>query len=224
MNNAKSRPPFREEHRTRSTTDAASVVPFQTGAIPSVIGDSRTAQREAHVTNRKLLGHEILRRVSPAEVPPGFLLDPKNERAVLGAPGGSYLVPPGIDVLELGLIARPGRFELLPIALDGRPVWDEVTNLIVTKAQAERQREIVLRSFAALRAMIAEGAYLEVSVTEWSARGETHPVFGMIRLETIETWKALRRGTEPLSEAELERLHAEVARRVAKRIRARIIR
>ena len=32
------------------------------------------------------------------------------------------------------------------------------------------------------------------------------------------------RGAEPLTEAELERLYAEVARRVAKRIRARIIR
>lgn len=176
------------------------------------------------MSNRKLLGHEILRRVSRSEVPPGFLLDPQRERAVLGARGGSYLVPPGIDILELGVIDRAGHFELLPIDLDGRPVWSEVTNLIVTEPQAERQRQIVLRSFAALHAMIAEAAFLEESVAEWSGRGETHPVFGMIRLETIEVWKAMRRPTEPLSEAELERLHAEVARRVAKRIRARIIR
>ena len=95
---------------------------------------------------------------------------------------------------------------------------------MVTRAQAERQRSILLRSYGALRAIIAEAALLEKSIEEWSRRRAGHPVFGIIRLETIETWKSRRRGTAPLSEAEIDRLHAEVARGVARRIGAHIIR
>ena len=182
------------------------------------------AQREAYVSHPRLLGHEIMRRVGRTEAPEGFPLNPRTDRAVLGAAGGRYLVPPGIDVLELGLIDRAGSFELLPIDLHDRPLWDEVVNLMVTRAQADRQRSILLRSYGALRTIIAEAALLEESIEEWSRRRAGHPVFGIIRLETIETWKSRRRGTAPLSEAELDRLHAEVARRVARRIGAHIIR
>jgi hypothetical protein len=95
--------------------------------------------------------------------------------------------------------------------------------LLVTEAQARQQRSILMRSYQALHEQIVEAEVLEADIDEWSGRGATHPIFGIIRLETIETWKALRRGTEPLSEAERARLHDSVARRVADRIGAQLI-
>lgn len=168
-------------------------------------------------------GYEILRRVAQSEVP-GHLVDPRAERAVLGCREGRYLVPPRIDIFELGLLAAPGHYELLPIDRDDRPMWNDVVNLLVTKAQAERQRALLLRAYRALHSIIQEADELESSITEFSRRGETHPVFGMIRLETIEVWRSMRRGTKSLSDRELDALHMEVARRVAARIRAHVIR
>jgi hypothetical protein len=49
-------------------------------------------------------------------------------------------------------------------------------------------------------------------------------VYGTIRFETVATWKSMRHGTEPLTEGELARLHAEVVRRVAARIGAHLVR
>ena len=170
-----------------------------------------------------LIGYEIVRRVRRAEVPAAYPFNPQTAHAVLGASGRRYLVPPGIDVLELGLIDTPGRFELLPLDLDDKPLWDEVIHLIVTKAQAERQHSILLRSYRALHALIVESATLHASVAGWPRRGALHPVFGFIRLETIETWKSLRHGTNALSEEELDQLHESVARRVAIRIRAHFV-
>lgn len=172
----------------------------------------------------KLLGHEILRRVGRAEVPAVHSLDPRMDRAVLGSREGRYLVPPGIDVLELGLVDTAGQFELLPIDRRDKPLWNEVTHLLVTPAEAQRQRAIVLRSFQALCDLIAEAEELRSSVADLSRRRVAHPVFGSIRFETIATWKAMRRGTEPLGERALDRLHAEVARRVAVRISAHLVR
>lgn len=172
----------------------------------------------------RLLGHEILRRVGRSEVPAEVLLDPRTGRAVLGSREGRYLVPPGIDVLELGLIDTAGLFELLPIDHRDKPLWNEVTQLLVTPAEAERQREIVLRSYHVLCELIAEAEELRSSVADWSRRRAAHPVFGTIRFETIATWKSMRRGTEPLGARALGRLHAEVARRVAVRIGAHLVR
>lgn len=172
----------------------------------------------------RLLGHEILRRVSRAEVPAGYPLNPRTDRAVLGAREGRYLVPPGIDVLELGLIDRAGQFELLPIDLRDKPLWDEVTQLLVTAAEAERQRDIVRRSYHELCAHIVEAEELRSSVAEWASRRVAHPVYGTIRFETVPTWRSMRHGTEPLTESELARLHAEVVRRVAAGIGARLVR
>lgn len=146
------------------------------------------------------------------------------DRAVLGAREGRYLVPPGVDVLELGLVDRAGQFELLPIDLRDKPLWDEVTHLLVTAAEAERQRGIVRRSYHELCARIAEAEELRSSVAEWSRRRLAHPVYGTIRFETVATWRWMRHGTEPLTESELARLHAEVVRRVAARIGARLVR
>lgn len=173
------------------------------------------------VSRPRLLGHEILRRVGRAEVPAEYPLDPRTGRAVLGSREGRYLVPPGIDVLELGLIDTAGAFELLPIDHRDKPLWSEVTHLLVTPAEAERQREIVLCSYRVLCDRIAEAEELRSSVEDWSRRRVAHPVFGTIRFETIATWKSMRRGAEPLGERALVRLHAEVARRVAARIGAR---
>lgn len=170
-----------------------------------------------------MIGYEILRRVEQAEVP-DHPLDAHTERAVLGARDGRYLVPPGIDILELGLISAAGRFELLPIDGNDKPLWDEVVHLLVTEPQAERQRGLLLRSYKALHAMIQEADELDAAVAEWSARGAAHPVFGMLRLEAIEVWKTLRHGSEPLSEPELDALHTAVARRVAAKLHAHVVR
>jgi hypothetical protein len=143
---------------------------------------------------------------------------------VLCAPDGRYLVPPGIDLFELGVIDMPGRYELLPIDENEKPLWNGVVHLLVTEAQAKRQRKLVLRAYRTLHAMIREAEELASSVAVWSERRQTHPVFGMLRLETIEVWREHRRGTSPLGERELEALYMRVARRAAARIRAHLIR
>jgi hypothetical protein len=178
----------------------------------------------ADASQLRIVGYEILRKVEPAELPEGYSVNPRTERAVLGARDRAYLIPPGIDVLELGVIQSAGRFELLPIDVGGKPLWDQVVDLIVTDAEAERQRGILLRAYRAVLALILEADELESSVAEWSRRRETHPVFGMLRLETIEVWKSKRRGSDPLDERELDALHQDVARRVAARIGAHVIR
>ena len=193
-------------------------------AIPDAISHSRIRQREAQVSRPRLLGHEILRRVTRADVPAKYPLSPRSDRAVLGALEGRYLVPPGIDVLELGLIDTAGRFELLPIDRRDKPLWDQVTHLLISDAEAERQREIVLSTYRALCARIIEAEQLRSSVAEWSRSRVAHPVFGTIRFETIATWGSRRHGTEPLGARALDRLRAEVARRVAARIGATLVR
>jgi hypothetical protein len=130
------------------------------------------------------------------------------------------LIPPDIDILELGIITVAGHYDLLPIDTDDKPLWSSTTSLIVTAEQAEQQRRLLIRAYRALHALIREAAELEASITEWSRRGVTHPVFGMLRLTTIEVWKMMRRTNEPLLEKDLDRLHAEVARHVAAKIRA----
>jgi hypothetical protein len=167
----------------------------------------------------RIIGHEVLRRVARWEVP-GHPLDPRKERAVLGAREKTYLVPPGIDVFELGIISRSGPHELLPIDEGGKPHWDGVVHLLVTEARAEAQRGLLLRAYRALHAAIREGAELDADITAWSRRGATHPIFGILRLATVDVWAARRRPCAPLGEGELDTLHAEVARRVATRIHA----
>jgi hypothetical protein len=170
-----------------------------------------------------VLGYEILRRVAQSEVP-DIPIDPRNERAVLGSRKSRYLVPPSIDIFELGLLTNPGQYELLPIDADDKPLWNDVVNLLVTEAHAHRQRALLLRAYRALHAMIREADELESSINEWSRRGETHPIFGILRLTTIDVWRSNRRGREPLTEDELDALHWKVGRRVAKKIRAHIVR
>jgi hypothetical protein len=170
----------------------------------------------------RIVGYEILRRVEPGEVP-GYPVDPRRDRAVLGALETRYLVPPDVDVFELGLIDWPGLHELLPVDEDDKPLWDDVIHLLVSEAEAARQRELLLMAYRALCGMIAEADELEASVAERSRRHEAHPVFGMLRLATIDVWAARRRAMGQLGVRELHFLHAEVARRVAARIRAHLV-
>ena len=145
------------------------------------------------------------------------------ECAVLGAPERTYVVPPGVDVFELGIIDRPGPHELLPIDEVGKPHWDEVVHVLVTEALAHGQRELLLRAFRALCRTIREAGELETDVAAWSRRGKAHPIFGMLRLATIDVWASLRRPGQRLGERELDTLHAKVARRVATRIGAHVV-
>ena len=71
--------------------------------------------------------------------------------------------------------------------------------------------------------MIAEADELEASVAERTRWHEAHPVFGMLRLATIDVWAARRRGLGQLGVREFDALHAEVAHRVAARIRAHVV-
>jgi hypothetical protein len=176
----------------------------------------------ANPLDPRVIGYEILRKLDPSELPDRSL-NLRTQRAVLGAGGQRYLVPPGVDIFELGLIDTAGHFELLPIDVNDKPLWDETVHLLVTDEQAQRQRELLMRSYETLRTMIQEVDALEASITEWSSRGVAHPVFGMLRLETIEVWKAMRNGLEPLSYRELETLQTSVARRVAAKIGAHVI-
>jgi hypothetical protein len=176
------------------------------------------AQVRAKASKPRVAGYHILRRVKPQEAP-WYPLDPQVEYAILGTVRASYFVPAGIDVFELGLIDRAGPFELLPIMSSREVLWDQTIRLLVTQAQAERQCAIVMRSYRALRGMLREAEWLEASVAEWTRSGTgPHPVFGLLRLAMIAVWKAKRRGCAPLSEDELDALHALVARRVAIKI------
>jgi hypothetical protein len=173
-----------------------------------------------------VIGYEILRPFphgNGSAVP----FDPpsrrKHERAVLGPPDGRYLLPLGVDLFELGLIARAGRYELLPIDVADNPLWHAVTDVMVTPDEALRQRRLLLRCYRTLHATIREADALEAEVIARRNRGEMHPVFWMLRLETIEIWKQRRRGSEPITDRDLDLFHAAVARRVATRIEAHLI-
>ncbi|MEO7729903.1 MAG: hypothetical protein ABIY55_02945 [Kofleriaceae bacterium] len=145
------------------------------------------------------------------------------ERAVLGAREKTYVVPPGVDVFELGIIDRPGPHELLPIDEVGKPHWAEVVHVLVTEALAHGQRELLLRAYRALCKAIQEADALDADLAAWSRRGKTHPIFGMLRLATIDVWASLRRPGQRLGDLELDALHAKVARLVATRIGAHVV-
>jgi hypothetical protein len=179
---------------------------------------------KANASKPRIVGYHVLRRVKPREAP-WYPLDPQVEYAILGTLSASYFVPPGIDVFELGLIDRAGPFELLPIMSNKAVLWDETIRLLVTWAQAERQCAIIMRSYRALCDMIREAEWLEASVAEWTRSGTgPHPVVGLLRLAMIAVWKAKRRGCAPLTEDDLDALHVLVARRVATKILADMVR
>jgi hypothetical protein len=148
------------------------------------------------------------------------LFDVKAERAVLGTYAASYLVPVEVDLFELGLVTEAGIYELLPIDLDGRAIWNEVTDLMVTKKQARQQREILLSFYRTLLETMPDMApTLENEIYDLSRRGIAHAVFGLLRLAAIDTWRTMRHTAKPLDAREQHRLYGEVARRVASTLR-----
>jgi hypothetical protein len=171
----------------------------------------------------RVIGYEILRRVAPSEIPQ-HTRNPRTARAVLGARESRYLLPPGIDIFELGILDTAGRYELLPIDARDRPLWDHVIHLLVTADQVARQRALLLRAYRTLCTSILEADKLKTSVAEWSERRAAHPIFGLLRLKTIEVWRTMRQPSQVLTEREIDELHAEVALRVAAKIRAHVIR
>lgn len=163
----------------------------------------------------RIVGYEIIRKPTLSELPTGIEIDIKNARGSLGHDGYLYVVPYGIDPLELGLIANAGLFQLLPIDGHGIPDWDAVIDLPVTAEEAARQIQILQRSYYDLLTRLAPdvSANLDKAVTQGFKTRSAHPVLGLIRRATIETWSAQRSGSDPLNEAERDRLHTAVVQR-----------
>lgn len=173
-----------------------------------------------HPPGSRIIGCEIHRKVAQSEIPSHLALKARETRGVLGKDGYKYVVPPGVDPLELGVIVSAGQFELVPITFDGNPLWHETINLLVTEDQAARQRSIVMSFYhALLDHMPYDAPDLEAGVQAEAKRGETHAIFGLLRRAAIETWAEHRVGSDPLDEPQRERLHAGVARRTAALLR-----
>lgn len=163
--------------------------------------------------NSRIRGYEILRKLTRVDVPPHFQLDKKHR--------GSYgfLIPSQIDPLELGLIQNPGHFELLPIQTDGKPLWDEVTDLIVTEDQAAQQIDIASRFARALFDLLpSDAADLDDILNGASPPGRLS-LLSLLGQAAVDTWTELRRGSAPLDEPERLRLQSAVAERVAAYLR-----
>lgn len=162
----------------------------------------------------RIIGYQIGRKVDQDEIPSTVPDKARDLVGMLGFDGASYMVAPGVDVLELGVIANPGNFLLLPLNAYKEPLWKETVTLIVTPEQAAVQRNINARFFAALLAELPhDAADLEAGVASLSERGRVHPIFDAIRRAALETWAQERRVDAPLDDAERRRLDAAVARR-----------
>lgn len=168
----------------------------------------------------RIIGHEIHRKVVQSEIPSYLSLKPQEVRGVLGKDGYKYIIPPGIDPLELGVIVNAGQFDLVPIDRENHPLWNESINLLVTEDQAVRQRNIVMDFYHALLDHIPHDAPdLEAGVQAEAKLGGTHAIFGFLRRAAIETWAEHRSQSVLLDDHEYERLLAGVARRTAALLR-----
>lgn len=155
-----------------------------------------------------------MRKVSQDEIPSTIPLKSRTARGTL------WTIPPGLDPLEIGLIQSAGRFELLPIDVGDKPLWGEVTHLVVTDNEARRQRDILFGYYdAMLRILPDDAADVDISVREVQDSGETHPIFQLLRQAALETWIDNRKGTGPLTEAQREKLNMSVARRATAMMR-----
>jgi hypothetical protein len=162
----------------------------------------------------QIAGYQIARRVTQDEIPSSTPFPAKDAVGVLGSGGAPYSVPPGVDVFELGIIANPGRFLLIPNNAHGETLWDQTVDLLVTEEQAVAQREIIERFYDALLAQIPyDAADLEAGVASSSERRKRHPVFDVLCRAALETWSTERRPAEPLDDIERKRLELAVARR-----------
>lgn len=168
----------------------------------------------------EIIGHEIHRKVAQSEIPSHLSLKAHEVRGVLGADGYKYIIPPGIDPLELGVIVNAGQFDMVPVDRENKPLWNESINLLVTEDQAAQQRTIVMYLYHALLDYLPHDASdLEAGVQAEAQHGGTHPIFGLLRRAAIETWAEHRGEAAVLGDDERERLYAGVARRTAALLR-----
>jgi hypothetical protein len=181
------------------------------------LGHAMTASRPP---TSRIVGYMIGRKVNQSEIPSTIPVKARDVVGLLGHGDMQYMVPPGVDILELGVIAQPGQFVLIPCNADHRSLWDETVTLVVTAEQAAVQRGITTRFYEALLAHLPHDADdLKAGVAVNSEREKLHPVFGFLRRAAIETWARERRASDPLDEAERKRLDVAVACRAAALLR-----
>jgi hypothetical protein len=168
----------------------------------------------------RIVGYWIGRKVTQSEIPTTISVKAKDAVGMLGHGDTQYVVPPGVDVLELGLVANPGQFVLIPFSDDQNSLWDQTHTLLVTEEQAAVQRDINARFYAALLAQLPyDASDLESAVAESRKLGKLHPIFGLLRQAATDTWAAERRPSEQLDDNERNRLDIAVARRAAELLR-----
>jgi hypothetical protein len=168
----------------------------------------------------RIVGYKIGRKMTQSEIPSTIPVKAKDAVGLLGYGNMQYIIPPGVDVLELGVIANAGQFILIPYDAYRKTLWDQTITLVVTKEQAYAQRRINARFYAALLVQLPhDAADLEAGVADNRERDERHPVFDLLRRAATEIWATERRSTKPLDDGERERLDVAVARRAAELLR-----
>jgi hypothetical protein len=170
----------------------------------------------------RIIGYEIGRRPKLAEIPPELRDQASELVAFMGSGGQHYIIPPGVDPLEIGVVASPGDYVLLPIDENGQPIWEHVKELHVTRAQADRQAEILTRfRGACLNALPYDAADIMAGIEDSTKRGATPALLGIVRLAALDVWRRERTAGERITPALASRLDALVGRRAAELMRAR---
>jgi hypothetical protein len=169
----------------------------------------------------RIIGYEIGRRPKLAEIPPE-LRDQASELVVfMGSGGQHYVIPLGVDPLEIGVVATAGDYVLLPIAESGQAIWQHVKELHVTRAQADRQAEILTRfRGACLNALPYDAAEIMAGIEDSTKRGETSALLGILRRAALDVWQRERTAGAPLTPELALHLEAQVGRRAAALMRA----
>lgn len=187
--------------------------------MPTIEPTTRTTDDEPLSS---IIGYEIGRRPKLAEIPQELRDRASELLAFMGSDDRNYLIPPGVDPLELGVVATPGEYMLLPINDRREPIWQHLKELHVTRAQADRQLEILTRfRRACLDALPHDAADLEAAIEEATRLGEPHALLGIVRTAAIDVWQRERAAGEPLTPKLAARLDAQVGRRAAELMRAR---
>lgn len=156
-----------------------------------------------------IVGYEILREMRPIEFPSGFTKDPRRVGPVYFTQG--YVVPPGVNPLELGLLSSPGLFQLLPVDAMGSLYWNDAIDLPVTKEEATRQTKILLRSYhALLDALPYDAVEIDEAVEAALHAHEEHYILALVRKATIGLWADQ---PKELKGSASERISARVAQR-----------
>lgn len=164
-----------------------------------------------------LAGYRLLARIQGDEarwaVPTPLPL-PGGQSFLVGTARGPYMLPAGIDPLELGLIVTPGEYDLVPVDPLNRPLHRGALHLAVSEKQAAEQRSIWRKSYEALLEVIPDDAEdIERDVHAMGAQGRFHPCLEALSRATIDTWCRDRDPTAELDESERHRLRRHVAAR-----------